>query len=96
MDRKFLSIGMMAGTAVEKYRTLQRGCCETWIPMCDKVYLFCGKHYDFDFEGHTRMCVHCGREQTVEEIPEGVVTDDDMNTWEESYDCGRCMRGGQW
>jgi hypothetical protein len=51
MDRKFLSIGMMAGTAVEKYRILQKGCCETWIPMCDKVYLFCGKHYDFDFEG---------------------------------------------
>ena len=51
MDKKFLSIGMMAGTAQEKYRDLQRGCCETWVKECDKVYFFCGKHYDFEFEG---------------------------------------------
>lgn len=57
MERKFLSIGMMGCNAHEKYRVLQRGCAETWIPMCDKVYIFCGGYYDFDYEGEMiNMC----------------------------------------
>lgn len=51
MASSYVSVGVMAGTAQEKYRDLQRGCCETWIPLCaEKVYLFCGDHYEFDFE----------------------------------------------
>jgi hypothetical protein len=50
MELPFMSIGMMAGTAQEKYRSLQRGCCETWINECPKVYLFCGDHIQLDFE----------------------------------------------
>lgn len=51
MIKNFLSIGMMSCTAEEKYRSQQRGCCETWISHCNKVYSFCGNHHDFDFEG---------------------------------------------
>lgn len=49
-EERFISIGMMAGTAHEKYRELQRGCCETWVMQCPKVYFFCGNHHEPEFE----------------------------------------------
>lgn len=50
MSYNFLSIGIMGCTINEKYKGLQRGCCETWIPECEHVYIFCGNHQDYSFE----------------------------------------------
>jgi hypothetical protein len=54
MERKFLSIGVMGGTLHEKYCILQKGCCETWIPTCEKVHIFCGNHYSLEFEDNMK------------------------------------------
>jgi hypothetical protein len=45
-----LAIGIFSCTIVEKYRTLIRGCCETWVQKCDKVYFFNGESGDLPFQ----------------------------------------------
>jgi hypothetical protein len=78
MEGKFLSIGMMAGSVHEKYRILQKGCCETWIPTCEKVYLFCGKHHELNFE--------CDMVNLAENKAEFI----HFNDVEEDYDSATC------
>lgn len=45
-----ISIGLMAGSSIEKYRQMQLACAKTWFQDLSKVYLFCGNHHQPDFE----------------------------------------------